>query len=157
MTKAGRIGGSRQHRFRHCLTGPYGHGVFPPTPPPNPLTGMIFVNAIPEHPQCRGWSRHPDNDNGASRRIATPAPPAPATLCHLCRRWRPPHNITLMGWIANLTGLPTSLPVDELGWSGDGLEAEAFAWLAVRSLLGLPLSLAGKQQASQNQCRGKAA
>ena len=30
---------------------------------------------------------------------------------------------------------------EELGWDGDALEAEAFAFLAVRSLAGLPLSL----------------
>ena len=29
---------------------------------------------------------------------------------------------------------------DELGWSADFLEAEAFAFLALRSLAGLPLS-----------------
>lgn len=33
--------------------------------------------------------------------------------------------------------------VDSLGWRGDALEAEAFAYLAVRSLYGLPLSLPG--------------
>ncbi len=32
-------------------------------------------------------------------------------------------------------------PVEEIGWNGDALEAEGFAYLAVRSLLGLPLSL----------------
>ncbi|MCG8504170.1 MAG: anhydro-N-acetylmuramic acid kinase, partial [Sphingomonadales bacterium] len=32
-------------------------------------------------------------------------------------------------------------PVEVLGWRGDVLEAEAFGFLAVRSLLGLPLSL----------------
>lgn len=31
--------------------------------------------------------------------------------------------------------------VDTLGWNGDAFEAQAFAWLGVRSLLGLPLSL----------------
>jgi len=50
------------------------------------------------------------------------------------------HNITLMRWIGDITGLEIHA-VDEWGWSGDGLEAEAFAWLAVRSVLGLPLSL----------------
>ncbi|MDE1900333.1 MAG: anhydro-N-acetylmuramic acid kinase [Alphaproteobacteria bacterium] len=50
------------------------------------------------------------------------------------------HNITLMRWIGDVTGLDVR-SVDELGWSGDGLEAEAFAWLAVRSVLGLPFSL----------------
>lgn len=32
-------------------------------------------------------------------------------------------------------------PVETLGWNGDALEAQAFAFLAVRSLLKLPLSL----------------
>lgn len=31
-------------------------------------------------------------------------------------------------------------PVENLGWNGDALEAEGFAYLAVRSVLGLPLS-----------------
>jgi anhydro-N-acetylmuramic acid kinase len=31
-------------------------------------------------------------------------------------------------------------PVEDVGWNGDALEAQAFAFLAVRSLLDLPLS-----------------
>ena len=50
------------------------------------------------------------------------------------------HNLTMMRWIAELSGLPVT-SVDDLGWSGDGLEAEAFGYLGVRSRLGLPLSL----------------
>ncbi len=49
-------------------------------------------------------------------------------------------NDTLMHWIAEVTALPTE-PVEKLNWNGDMLEAEAFAWLAVRSVHGLPLSL----------------
>ncbi|MDD3288814.1 MAG: anhydro-N-acetylmuramic acid kinase [Alphaproteobacteria bacterium] len=52
------------------------------------------------------------------------------------------HNVTMMRWIEQLTGLPVG-SVDDLGWSGDGLEAEAFAYLAARSFLKLPLSLPG--------------
>lgn len=33
------------------------------------------------------------------------------------------------------------LPAEDIGWRGDDVEAEAFAYLAVRSLRGLPLSL----------------
>lgn len=33
--------------------------------------------------------------------------------------------------------------VDELGWDGDALEAQGFAYMAVRSLLGLPISFPG--------------
>lgn len=36
-------------------------------------------------------------------------------------------------------GVPVG-PVDQLGWNGDALEAQCFAFLAVRSLRGLPLS-----------------
>jgi anhydro-N-acetylmuramic acid kinase len=32
-------------------------------------------------------------------------------------------------------------PVEDVGWNGDFLEAQAFGYLAVRSILGLPLSL----------------
>lgn len=51
-------------------------------------------------------------------------------------------NNTMMRWISDITDIPVS-SVDTLGWSGDGLEAEAFAYLAVRSRLGLPLSVPG--------------
>lgn len=48
-------------------------------------------------------------------------------------------NPTLMQMIAARTGLPTQ-SVEVEGWHGDALEAQAFAWLAVRHLKGLPLS-----------------
>jgi anhydro-N-acetylmuramic acid kinase len=34
-------------------------------------------------------------------------------------------------------------PVEDLGWNGDATEAECFAYLAVRSVLGAPISLPG--------------
>ncbi len=52
------------------------------------------------------------------------------------------HNATMRTWIAEKTGLSVEL-VDVLGWNGDAMEAEAFAYLAVRSKLGLPLSVPG--------------
>ena len=39
-------------------------------------------------------------------------------------------------------GLPVE-PIEQVGWDGDALEAQAFADLAVRSLDGLPLSVSG--------------
>lgn len=50
------------------------------------------------------------------------------------------HNATLMGMLADRLGVPVD-PVETVGWNGDALEAEAFAYLAVRSRKGLPLSL----------------
>lgn len=49
------------------------------------------------------------------------------------------HNPTLMHEIATRTGIPTA-PVESVGWNGDALEAEAFAWMAVRSAAGQPIS-----------------
>ncbi|PKQ09080.1 MAG: anhydro-N-acetylmuramic acid kinase [Alphaproteobacteria bacterium HGW-Alphaproteobacteria-12] len=50
------------------------------------------------------------------------------------------HNRVLMSMLRRrLQG--GVLPAEDLGWRGDDVEAEAFAYLAVRSLRGLPLSL----------------
>ena len=66
-----------------------------------------------------------------------PAPP---------RRWLVTgggrHNKTMMASLARV--LPGTVePVEAARWNGDGLEAQAFAYLAVRSLRGLPLSFPG--------------
>lgn len=50
------------------------------------------------------------------------------------------HNAAIMTALANAVDVPV-YPIEEAGWDGDALEAQAFAWLAVRSLRGLPLSL----------------
>jgi len=50
-------------------------------------------------------------------------------------------NRALMaGLVAAMPGVEVT-PVEAVGWRGDALEAEAFGYLAVRSLKGLPLSL----------------
>lgn len=49
------------------------------------------------------------------------------------------HNATLMTLLAERTGVPVE-PVETVGWHGDALEAEAFAWLAVRAARGWPTS-----------------
>jgi anhydro-N-acetylmuramic acid kinase len=49
------------------------------------------------------------------------------------------HNPTIMRALAETTGLAVR-PVEEIGASGDQLEAQAFAYLAARSRRGLPLT-----------------
>jgi anhydro-N-acetylmuramic acid kinase len=49
------------------------------------------------------------------------------------------HNPALMKALSQR--LQQVYPVESLGWVGDALEAQAFAFLAVRSLKGLPISL----------------
>ena len=46
------------------------------------------------------------------------------------------------GALARLLGVAVDA-VESVGWSGDALEAQAFAYLAVRSCAGLPLSFPG--------------
>ena len=50
------------------------------------------------------------------------------------------HNPVLMDELARRLAAPVA-PVEAVGWDGDALEAQAFAYLAIRSLDGLPLSL----------------
>lgn len=49
-------------------------------------------------------------------------------------------NASLMDTLGGVLDAPVR-PVEDVGWNGDALEAEGFAYLAVRSILGLPLSL----------------
>lgn len=50
------------------------------------------------------------------------------------------HNRTLMKRLGEAMPFPVQ-GVDALGWNGDATEAECFGYLAVRNLLGLPISL----------------
>ncbi|MCP8891523.1 anhydro-N-acetylmuramic acid kinase [Sphingomonas faeni] len=52
------------------------------------------------------------------------------------------HNPTMLAMIAERTGLVVE-PTDVLGWNGDALEAEGFAYMAVRALKGLAISFPG--------------
>ena len=64
-----------------------------------------------------------------------PAPPARWLVGGGGRR-----NPALMAALVEALKAPVE-PVDAVGWRGDALEAEAFGFLAVRALLGLPLSV----------------
>jgi anhydro-N-acetylmuramic acid kinase len=50
------------------------------------------------------------------------------------------HNKTLMAMLKARVNAPV-IASEEAGWNGDTLEAEGFAYLAMRSRKGLPLSL----------------
>jgi anhydro-N-acetylmuramic acid kinase len=50
------------------------------------------------------------------------------------------HNNTLMEMLKHRVG-PQVVKADDVGWNGDALEAEGFAYLAMRAKRGLPLSL----------------
>jgi len=52
------------------------------------------------------------------------------------------HNPVMLRMIAERTGLLPE-PSDGFGWNGDAVEAEGFAYMAVRTLRGLPISFPG--------------
>lgn len=64
--------------------------------------------------------------------------PDPATQWVVCGGGR--HNPVLMGALRARVNAPV-VAAEDLGWRGDFLEAEAFAYLAVRARRGLALSL----------------
>jgi anhydro-N-acetylmuramic acid kinase len=66
-----------------------------------------------------------------------PAPPVRWLITGGGRR-----NATLMRLLAEALGVPVE-PIEAIGADGDALEAQAFAFLAVRSIRGLPLSFPG--------------
>lgn len=70
--------------------------------------------------------------------LALPLLPAPPTRWLVTGGGR--HNPVLMAGLATALGAPV-LPVEAEGWNGDAIEAQAFGFLAVRALDGLPLSV----------------
>jgi anhydro-N-acetylmuramic acid kinase len=51
-------------------------------------------------------------------------------------------NGTMLKMIEKYSGIPTVL-TDDLGWDGDAIEAQGFAYLAYRCLHGLPITYPG--------------
>ncbi len=87
--------------------------------------------------------------DGAATQTALTAAAVAAGMAHLparpgrwfvCGGGR--HNPAIMAALAARLKAPVE-PVEAVGWDGDAMEAQAFAYLALRSLEGLPLSLPG--------------
>lgn len=64
------------------------------------------------------------------------------------------HNKTLMAMLRERVGASV-IAADEAGWDGDALEAEGFAYLAMRAKRGLPLSLPTTTGVAQPMTGGK--
>jgi len=108
-------------------------------PPPKSLDRHDFSTA-----PCEGLSV----GDGAATLTAFTAETVRLALAHMPRpprRWYVAgggrRNATLMRMLAERLGDVRS--VDALGWNGDAVEAEGFAYMAVRSLRGLPISFPG--------------
>jgi len=66
------------------------------------------------------------------------------------------HNATMMKMLAERTGIAVA-SVDTIGWQGDALEAQAFAYLAVRCARGLPITFPGTTGVAAPQTGGRIA
>jgi anhydro-N-acetylmuramic acid kinase len=66
------------------------------------------------------------------------------------------HNPALMRAIEARLDAPV-MSADDLGWRGDAIEAEAFAYLAARTLRGLPISFPGTTGAPSPMTGGRIA
>ncbi len=127
------------------------------------VAGTVDENALAEYLRVPYFSKHPPKsldrhdfsingvehlsvEDGAATLTAFTAEtvalavehfPAPARSWLVCGGGR--HNRAIMQALAERLGRVE--PVEAVGWEGDALEAQAFAYLAVRSMRGLPLSL----------------
>jgi anhydro-N-acetylmuramic acid kinase len=107
-------------------------------PPPKSLDRDDFREFIPEGLSLEDGAATLTEMTAAAVEAGSRHFPAPA------RRWLVTgggrHNPALMDALGRHLGVPVR-PVEAVGWDGDALEAQAFAYLAVRSIEGLPLSL----------------
>jgi anhydro-N-acetylmuramic acid kinase len=130
LARAGRASSAHVERFLE--------GTFFNRCPPKSLDRDDFPDAVPA-----GLSL----EDGAATLTEMTAAAVAASARHflkIAREWLVTgggrRNPALMDALRRRLEVPVC-PVEAVGWDGDALEAQAFAYLAVRSLDGLPLSL----------------
>ena len=106
--------------------------------PPKSLDRDDFADAIPESLSLEDGAATLTEMTAAAVAAGYRHFPAPAREWLVCGGGR--RNPALMAALIRRLGAPVR-PVEAVGWDGDALEAQAFAYLAVRALARLPLSL----------------
>ena len=106
--------------------------------PPKSLDRDDFREAMPEGLSLEDGAATLTEMTAATVTAGCRHFPAPAREWLVCGGGR--HNPALIAALVRRLGVPVR-PVEAVGWNGDALEAQAFAYLAVRSIAGLPLSL----------------
>ncbi len=119
--------------------------------PPKSLDRDDFRGALPTGLSLEDGAATLTEMTAAAAAAATRHFPAPALGWLVTGGGR--HNPALMEAISRRLKVPVK-PVEAVGWHGDALEAQAFAYLAVRSVLGLPLSLPSTTGVPQPCCGG---
>ena len=114
------------------------HPYFVRTPPKS-LDRDDFCNALPDGLSVADGAATLTEMTAAAVAAAVGHFPMPVRQWLVCGGGR--RNPAIMAALARRLGTPAVRPVEAVGWDGDALEAQAFGYLAVRSILGLPLSL----------------
>jgi anhydro-N-acetylmuramic acid kinase len=143
LASAGRVSAAHVARF---LEHPYFARL-----PPKSLDRDDFAGATPEGLALEDGAATLTEMTAAAVAAAFRHFPAPPRQWLVGGGGR--HNPAMMAALARRLGAPTR-PVEAEGWDGDALEAQAFAYLAVRSIRGLPLSLATTTGAPRPVCGG---
>jgi anhydro-N-acetylmuramic acid kinase len=144
FARAGRASAAHIARF---LTLPF-FGL----PPPKSLDRDDFQTIVPEGLSLEDGAATLTEMTAAAVAAAVrhfPVPPLEWLVCGGGRR-----NPVLMEALRRRLG-GSVRPVEQVGWDGDALEAQAFAYLAVRSVRGLPLSLPSTTGVSRPMSGGR--
>jgi anhydro-N-acetylmuramic acid kinase len=130
LARAGAVSAAHVENF---LASPYFDRL-----PPKSLDRDDFREALPTGLSLEDGAATLTEMTAAAVAVATQHFPAPVEQLLVTGGGR--HNPALIEAVGRRLNVPVK-PVEAVGWHGDALEAQAFAYLAVRSVLGLPLSL----------------
>jgi anhydro-N-acetylmuramic acid kinase len=142
-----RAGCASARHIEQFLANPYFAKV-----PPKSLDRADFQYALPTPLSVEHGAATLTEMTAAAVAAATRHFPAPAREWMVTGGGR--HNPALMDALRRRIRYPVRA-VEADGWEGDALEAQAFAYLAVRSLLGLPLSLPSTTGVPEPTCGGR--
>jgi anhydro-N-acetylmuramic acid kinase len=120
--------------------------------PPKSLDRDDFRGALPTGLSLEDGAATLTEMTAAAVAMATRNFPAPVVQWLVTGGGR--DNPALMDALRRRLRVPVR-PVEAVGWDGDALEAQAFAYLAVRSLQRLPLSLPSTTRVPHPTCGGR--
>jgi anhydro-N-acetylmuramic acid kinase len=144
LARSGRASAANVRRF---LASPYFD-----RPPPKSLDRDDFQEIVPQDLSLEDGAATLTEMTAVAVSAAARHFPAPTLEWLITGGGR--HNPALMEALRRLLKVAVR-PVEAVGWNGDALEAQAFAYLAVRSLEGLPLSVPSTTGVPQPTCGGR--
>jgi anhydro-N-acetylmuramic acid kinase len=144
LARAGRVSTAHVDRFIEA--------AFFRRRPPKSLDRNDFSNVFPAELSLEDGAATLTEMTASAVAASTRHFPAPAREWLVTGGGR--RNPALMDALRRRFEIPVR-PVEAVGWDGDALEAQAFAYLAIRSLEGLPLTLPSTTGVPEPTCGGR--